>query len=288
MIRPCRDKQELLAFADTYIRAGGLLTRTPKQLRHELQSCLSHPDDFVLGVWENGVLRGVFPVFAEPEERYLELLAALSAEETICMAVLERLQQTHAGFSLDCVLHPDQAPMRSALQRAGAAFEPVQRMLRLQQFSPAPPDQRVGRLSPEHQEEYRALHNRDCYWTADRILQQPGLFSVFIALKEGAVCGYLDCTHHRAENEIYDLFIREDCRRMGLGRALLAAALRENAPAGMTALTEEGSPAEALFRTAGFADEENGRSITAHLKLKADSTASPSDGCEEYKYKQTR
>ncbi|MDD6034398.1 MAG: GNAT family N-acetyltransferase [Oscillospiraceae bacterium] len=266
---------------DTYIRAGGLLTRTPEQLRLELKSCLSHPDDFVLGVWEDGVLRGVFPVFSEPEERYLELLAALSGEETVCMAVLDRLQQTHDGFSLDCVLHPDQAPMRSALRRAGAAFEPVQRMLRLQRFFPAPPDQRVSRLNPEHQEEYRALHNRDCYWTANRILQQPELFSVFIALKEGTVCGYLDCTHHRAENEIYDLFVREDCRRTGLGRALLAAALRENAPAGMIALTKEGSPAEALFRTAGFTDEENGRSITAHLKLKAASTAFSSDGWEE-------
>ncbi|MFD4857351.1 GNAT family N-acetyltransferase [Streptomyces atratus] len=71
----------------------------------------------------------------------------------------------------------------------------------------------------------------------------------------GLVRAPLPNARHRAE--VAKLMVRPSARGQGLGRSLLAAAERSAAEAGVTLLvldTESGSPAERLYRSAGWAE----------------------------------
>ncbi|MFJ7497156.1 GNAT family N-acetyltransferase [Streptomyces sp. NPDC097727] len=71
----------------------------------------------------------------------------------------------------------------------------------------------------------------------------------------GLVRAPLPNARHRAE--VAKLMVRPSARGRGLGRSLLAAAERSAADAGVTLLvldTESGSPAERLYRSAGWAE----------------------------------
>ena len=108
----------------------------------------------------------------------------------------------------------------------------------------------------------------DRYWTGEKVLAAPEVFRVLLALEAGEVSGYIDLTHNSTENEPYDLFVREKSRRSGLGRALLAAAVQENRPNGMTLLVDiDNEAAIALYEAQGFERADGENNITAHICL---------------------
>ena len=121
---------------------------------------------------------------------------------------------------------------------------------------------------PEFRAQYLALHTVDRYWTGERVLDAPEIFRVLLAIEDGEVSGYIDLTYNSAENEPYDLFVRKESRRRGLGRALLAAAIRENHPNSMSLLVDiDNEPAISLYESQGFARAEGENNITAHVRL---------------------
>ena len=121
---------------------------------------------------------------------------------------------------------------------------------------------------PEYRAQYLALHTGDRYWTGERVLAAPEIFRVLLAIEDGEAAGYIDLTHNSAENEPYDLFVRKESRRRGLGRALLSAAVQENRPNGMALLVDiDNESAIALYESQGFDRAEGENNITAHICL---------------------
>ena len=100
------------------------------------------------------------------------------------------------------------------------------------------------------------------------MLAAPEIFRVLLAIEDGEAAGYIDLTHNSAENEPYDLFVRKESRRRGLGRALLSAAVQENRPNGMALLVDiDNEAAIALYESQGFERAEGENNITAHICL---------------------
>ncbi|MBD5460380.1 MAG: GNAT family N-acetyltransferase [Lachnospiraceae bacterium] len=80
--------------------------------------------------------------------------------------------------------------------------------------------------------------------------------------------GYLDVTCCHEENEPYDLWVREEYRRKGYGRKLLAKALEMNKPKGMMLLVEiHNEAAIHLYESMGFEKMDNQNSVAAHLQM---------------------
>lgn len=157
---------------------------------------------------------------------------------------------------------------RQHSKRWGAEFEPEQQKLVLRRTVPYVPDARIVPYRPEYRAQYLALHTGDRYWTGERVLAAPEIFRVLLAIEDGEAAGYIDLTHNSAENEPYDLFVRKESRRRGLGRALLSAAVQENRPNGMALLVDiDNEAAIALYESQGFDRAEGENNITAHICL---------------------
>jgi GNAT superfamily N-acetyltransferase len=98
-------------------------------------------------------------------------------------------------------------------------------------------------------------------WWKERIeAVDAGRLAVWAAYTDGRVAGTVslalpDKPNSRHRAELVKLMVRRDARGQGLGRRLLTTAERAAAAAGVTLLhldTETDSPAEHLYRTAGW------------------------------------
>lgn len=208
---------------------------TPAQLHQHLLDAHEDPAKRLFGTFDGGTLTGLFSVLVLPEEGYLQLLAGLSRKAAAYDALLSHLQAAYPGYQADFVYSP-----RS----------------------------RVQLYTPAFRAQYLALHDDDRYWTGERVLAAQDTFRVLLAIEDGAVAGYLDLTYRNAENEPYDLFVREKSRRRGLGRALLSCAIEKNRPNAMSLLVDSDNlAARRLYASLGFVEKPEENNITAHLKL---------------------
>ena len=252
--------------ADPDYRDPMLLTE--QQLRRNLLDAPENPNTRVFGTFEGEAITGVFALLVLEDEQYLELLAGLSRSAAAYDALLAHLSAAYPGYQADFVYNPRNRLLQAALKTLGAEFEPEQQKLVLRRTVPYAPDVRIVPYRPEYRTQYLALHTVDRYWTGEHVLAAPEIFRVLLAIEDGAVSGYLDLTHNSTENEPYDLFVREERRRRGLGRALLAAAVQENRPNGMALLVDiDNEAAIALYESQGFARAEGENNITAHVRL---------------------
>ena len=241
---------------------------TDQQLRRNLLDAPDGPNTRVLGTFEGETLTGVFALLVLEDEQYLELLAGLSKCAAAYAELLAYLRSAYPGYQADFVYNPRNRLLQAALEALSAEFDPEQQKLVLRRAVPYTPDARVVPYRPEFRAQYLALHTVDRYWTGERVLAAPEIFRVLLAIEDGEVSGYIDLTYNSTENEPYDLFVRKECRRRGLGRALLAAAVQENRPNGMSLLVDiDNAHAIRLYESQGFARAEGENNITAHVRL---------------------
>lgn len=239
------------------------------QLQRNLIRPISHPEaHLVLGVYQNDRLTGLFAFLRLPDEKYMELLAGLSRERDAYQELFGYLERHCPGYQADFVFNPRNYLLKALLTQRQAEFEPEQQKLALT----APPagldTAGIEPLSGQYAAQYCAIHNKDVYWTGEKVLQAQDRFRTFLAIRDGAVIGYIDVTCTLAENEPFDLFVLPEYRRMGYGRRLLAAAIEANAPSGMTLYVDvDNAPAISLYTSMGFAPVQGQNNLTAHWTL---------------------
>lgn len=249
--------------ADPDYRDPMLLTE--QQLHRNLLDAPENPNTRVLGTFENDTVTGVFALLVPEDEKYLEFLAGLSRSAAAYDELLAHLKSAYPGYQADFVYNPRNRLLQAALEALDAKFDPEQQKLVLRRTVPYVPDARIVPYRPEYRAQYLALHTGDRYWTGEKVLAAPEIFRVLLAIEDGEAAGYIDLTHNSAENEPYDLFVRKESRRRGLGRALLSAAVQENRPNGMALLVDiDNEAAIALYESQGF-DRAEGETTSPRI-----------------------
>lgn len=247
------------------------MLRTEEQFAQNLTQALAHPEAHcMIGVYRKGGLTGVFSFLVNAGEGYLEMLVGLSREAAAYEEMLDCLEQKFPSYEVDFVCNPRNDLIRRALEGRGAAFDPEQLRLVWKRTPPAWDDScTVIPYEERYQEAYIALHRDEGrYWTAEKVIAAADRFRIFLALLQGQVVGYIDVTYPYAENEPYDVFVSEEKRRLGFGKALLGRALAANGFKGMTALVERNDvPAVQLFLSMGFEIDPSGGSVLARLTV---------------------
>lgn len=240
-----------------------------EQLRSNLIDPIERDGFDVFGVYRDGALVGLFSFFISEEERYLEMLVGLSRERSAYVEALDYLERRCPGYAADLVFNPANHPLRELLSEKGAEFEPEQRKFRLREPSGGIDTSSVEQYSERYAEQYLSIHSRGGYWTAEKVAAAQDRFRTLLAIRGGAVVGYIDVTRGFAENEPYDLFVLEKYRRQGYGRALLAKAIELNRPAEMSVLLDaDDIDTIRLYESMGFVRASGEDNLTAHLSVR--------------------
>ena len=123
-------------------------------------------------------------------------------------------------------------------------------------------------LSEPYWEQYKAIHGKDVYWTAERVIEAPYKFRTLIAIDGQKVVGYMDVTHCFDENEPFDVWVEPPYRRRGWGRKMVAKAIELNRPKDMMLLVDvSNEPAINLYESMGFVKVKGQNNLTVTLKL---------------------
>ena len=242
-----------------------------------LYSAVSAEAQKVYAAERNGVVSGIFAWLITPEERYAELIVGLSRDADAWDEMLCYVEERNPGVQFDFVINPENEAARGILRKRNAEFAGEQRKLRLVSDAPEAEDTActtdaagaetpgttestgVGELQPEYEEQYRSMHTKETYWTAERVLGARDIFRVIAAVDGGQLVGYLDVTTCHAENEPYDLWNAPGYEHFR--SVMLAEAIRRNRPNGMVVEVDADDAAEiALYESLGFETIEGSES----------------------------
>ena len=239
-----------------------------EQVQCNLIYAIDHTDRYVLGVYQDATMIGLFTFLVLRDEHYIEMLVGLSRNKEAYLEVLHYLEQCYPGYSADFVFNPGNYLLKELLDLRNAECEPEQQKMVLGTSVLGIDTTGVELFSEQYTEQYCAIHNKDMYWTGEKVAQAQDHFRTFLAIHNGKVVGYIDVTYTYNENEPFDLFVLEEYRRIGYGRKLLAKALELNQPNGMMLLVDvDNDPAIRLYESMGFTKVQGQNNLTAHWSV---------------------
>lgn len=240
-----------------------------EELENNLINAIEKKDTHVVfSICVNQQMIGLFSFLALKDEKYLEMLVGLSRYEDAYSAMFAYLKEHYIGYSADFVFNPNNYLLYNCLKQNGAEFYEEEQRMVYNNSTLNIDTTGIELLTEPYISSYIDIHQTDMYWTADKILAAKDRFRTFIAIEKGIVVGYLDVTYCYKENEPYDLWVKEEYRKRGYGRKLLAKALEMNKPKGMMLLIEiHNKAAIHLYESMGFEKIDNQNSIAAHLQM---------------------
>lgn len=236
-----------------------------EQVQCNLINAIDRTDRYVLGVYQDATMIGLFTFLVLRDEQYIEMLVGLSRNKEAYLEMFHYLKHHFPGYSADFVFNPGNFILKELLELYHADFEPEQQKMVLGTPVLGLDTTGVELLSEKYKEPYCAIHNKDMYWTGEKVAQAQDRFRTLLAIHDGKVVGYMDVTYTFKENEPYDLLVLEEYRRMGYGRKLLAKALEMNQPNGMMLLVDvDNDPAICLYESMGFVKVQGQNNLMAH------------------------
>lgn len=273
MIKQIKSIDEVMSFCQSFV--GDNIFSDPTLENEEQFKCnlVRSIEDtekhHTIGVYQNNRLIGLFAFLTLKDENYLEMLVGLSKDKNAYIEMMEYLKENYVGCQIDFVYNPRNTIIADVLRNYGAIFDPEQIKYKLVKEKVQRTNLNIVPYSDEYKEGYKKIHSTTCYWTAKKVIEAIDRFNIFLALDENQkVVGYIDVTHCFEENEPYDLFVCEEYRCQGYGRALLGKAIENNGKKKMMLLVYfDNTPARHLYESMGFVIDEFGGSTTANLKL---------------------
>lgn len=240
-----------------------------EQLKCNLINAIEKKESHVvISICMNQQMIGLFSFLVLKDEQYLEMLVGLSRCEDAYGAMFAYLKEHFIGYSADFVFNPNNYLLYNCLKQNKADFYEEEQRMVYNNSALNIDTTGVELLTEPYIPSYVEMHRTDVYWTGDKILEAKDRFRIFIAIENGDVVGYLDVTYCHEENEFYDLWVKEEHRRKGYGRKLLAKALEMNKPKGMMLLVGIYNKAAIhLYESVGFEKIDNRNSVTAHLQM---------------------
>jgi len=233
-------------------------------IEEKLDRAIHNTDDRVLAVIENGDITGLFVLLVIDDEKYVEITMGLSKSKEAYAELFDYLSQYFNGYQIDFSFNPCNEILRNILKEKSAVFRVEQQKMVLKRIPETTDMSGVESIDDQYTEGYLAIHDTSNYWTGERVLEDPDRFHVLVAVEEHKVVGYLDLTKNYDENEPYDVFVKEECRRKGYGKKLLAKAIELNKPKGMSLMVNvDNVPAIRLYTSMGFEEVEGQNCIYA-------------------------
>lgn len=241
---------------------------TREQMQCNLLDASNKPTHQIWGIFNEEEITGLFVFLVLEEESYLEMLVGLSRTLKAYEEMLAFLKGKYKGYQVDFVYNPHNHLLHKLLQNENAKIYTEQQKMVLKREVPYKSNHQIVLYSPEYREQYSVIHRNEGYWTADKVIDASDKFRIILAIADDEVVGYIDVTYKYDENEPYDIFVKEEYRRRGYGKAMLARAIELNRPKAMTLLVDvDDTAALALLESLGFDRAVGENNITAYVLL---------------------
>ncbi|MCD8106994.1 MAG: hypothetical protein LUE20_03390 [Oscillospiraceae bacterium] len=267
MIKQVFDLDEYLGFCESFKADSEYSDPHFTYSPDTLYSAFSRSDRSVYAVFDEDRVIGLFVLLILPEDNYAEMLIGFSREEKAYCELVGMMKEKYAGFAMDFVFNPANRAIKEVLGKNNAVFYPEQVRMLAKVPSPYRAKHKVELLSDKYEEQYRRMHTKDTYWTAERVLSAKDRFRVYVALSGDEVVGYLDVTYCFPENEPYDFKAKESHENEMIEADLLSYALRHNLPNRMMCLVDADNEAEiAVLEAVGFQRVERQNSVTGTIE----------------------
>lgn len=271
MLRPLTSVTEYMDFIKEINRDPSFsdpMLSTEEQIRCNMLDAPNRPSNRIWGIFQGEEIIGLFVFLVLEEESYLEMLVGLSRSAKAYEEMLSFLKETYKGCLADFVYNPGNHLLHELLREEKAQFETEQQKMVLKKEVPCQSSHQIETYSPKYREQYIAIHSKDGYWTAEKVIDAPDRFRIILAIEEGEVVGYVDITHKFEENEPFDVFVRENLRRRGYGKAMMAKAIELNRPKQLMLLVDaDNIAAISLYESLGFVKAIGENNMTAHVLL---------------------
>ncbi len=229
---------------------------------------LSERDEITLCAFSDGQAVGIFTFLLIKEEKYAEMLLCVCDNAAAYEELFSYLSDNYKGYGFYFVFNPENVLLKEKLALHHAEFYEEQYKMVYTHKKTAVDTAEIKPLSPEYEAGYIEMHNKDMYWTGDKVIAARDRFKTFISAENGVLCGYVDFSYGKDENEIFDILVKEEYRNKGHGRKLLCKALEDNAPNGMILFVNVGNHAALhLYKSSGFETAAHQNSLTAYLPL---------------------
>ncbi|MGN0312022.1 MAG: GNAT family N-acetyltransferase [Lachnospiraceae bacterium] len=218
-------------------------------------------------VTEGEKVNGLFVWLILPDEKYIEMLIGLSKEESSIREMLEFIEYEYKGYQLDFVINPQHNLFCNLLKSKNAKFEEEQQWMAWEKEIENQYQHEIVLLTQKYESQYIDKHNKDTYWTAEKVMKAKDRFRVFLAIHEEKVVGYMDVTYCYEENEPYDIWLDTEFQGKGYEQALLQAAIKMNKPKKMMVLIDVNNHEEIeMFKSIGFVAVVGTNSVYATYK----------------------
>ena len=212
---------------------------------------------------KDNTVNGLFVWDITTEENYIEMLIGLSRDRDAYSEMLTYIEAQYQNYKMDFVLNPQNMILCNLLKTKNARFDAEQQNMRWVKDVNYTTDCQIQLLSQEFEKQYLSLHNKDTYWTGEKVLKANHIFRVLLAIKDHQVIGYLDITHGREENEIYDLYVKKEFANEGYEQDLLAEAIHLKKPNGLMVVVDVDAKELAFYTALGFEKLEGQNSVYA-------------------------
>lgn len=198
-------------------------------------------------------INGLFVWLILPDEKYIEMLIGLSKEESAIREMLTFIESKYKDYQLDFVINPRHYLFCKHLQSKKATFEEEQQWMTWEFETENQTPYDIVLLTQEYEAQYMDKHNKDTYWTAEKVIHARDKFRVFLAIHEKRVVGYIDVTYCYEKNEPYDVWVDDAFKGKGYEQALLRTAIKANKPNKMMVLVDVNNLEEIeMLKSIGF------------------------------------
>lgn len=271
MIKIIENELEVLSFINPLINDeiySNPMLKTEEQINYNLLRVIYDNDDFILGVYDEDRLVGVFSFLVELDEKYLELLFAYSKEYNAYIEMMEYLYKNYKGYNCDIIINPKNEIFKDVLSKYNSIFEPLQYYMVLEYIVKYNHNKNIVKYLDKYKDEYFLIHEKDMYWTADKVIEAKDKFKTLLAIDNEKVVGYIDYTYRYDTNEPYSLFVKEEYRNKGFGTALLYEAIKDNLPKNMSLRVDyDNICAINIYEKLGFVKDDSNSSILVKIEL---------------------
>ena len=271
MIKIINDEKVVIPFINTLKDNKYFLSpmyTNEEEINHNLIKRIKHPDDLVIAVYDDETIIGVFSIFIEKEEKYMEVLLCFSTLKKAYDEVFEYLEVNYPGYQCDIVANPNNYILIDKLKELNAKFDIQQNYMKLAKFREYKHNLKIVKYEEKYKEQYIKIHSVDRYWIAEKVINALDKFNVFLALNDDEVIGYIDVSSSFETNEPYDLLVLEKYRNKGYGKALLSEAIKANFPKQMDLTVDiDNESGKHLYEQLGFIRDSIKDSVCIHLNL---------------------